>query len=1364
MKYLNERVFLNWKFRFLIFVGIALTFSNFAMGQYDPLTNITDNDFAQYNPAIYGDYIVYSGFREQGLMGVYLYNIVTKEVILLTPEHEGAVAQPDIYGDRVVWQDNRSGEWKIYTYLISRPDLGDYLLLDLLGEQVSPAIYENILVYSDHQDVDFATSNIFMYDIAKAELTQITDDEDLSQHKPDIYGNNIVYEDTRNGNLDIYLYNIYTKQETRLTEDPARQGNPSIHKNRVVWEDERNGNKDLYMHHITYWPGSVYENYDWEIFTGEGFREMSSYNDINPAVYEDYIVFQSFRNGSWDIYLYSFINDIFGSTSALIDEANDQINPAIYENRIVWQDERDWNGTSTYQADIWLWERPPGADLGVSFVDYPDSIVTGSVMTYNIVVKNFGDQEATDVTFNQTLPDEIDFIHATDSRSNSFYVNNNTLHCEIGSLLVGETDSISVIVKAIEDGTITTTCELSAVEEDPVPENNSDIAVSIAKWIYPAKVYNGGAPLITSDNQGNAHMAYTNYLGVGWGKLVYATNKTGEWHRDYEVTESNDIKNKSIAIDSDGHVHMIYGTGTYNDLSIMYVNNVSGNWSSPALIKEHTGYCTSLTLHLDSNDKLHISYMKSWMSWDSLFYMNNTNGPWETELLAERSFSMTAFELDENDHVHFVYISANEYLDPPSFKPTYVTKSPEGNWSDPEYIDEDFLVESERFIFDLAIDKNNVPHVVYVGATTDAPEDPGTLNYACKKEGQWTSEILDNRDFSFCYLSITTDKDNNPHLLYANQLNFPETKLIYLRHKNDEWVKQTMEPGDYPIAEIDMCADTLNIIHAVCRENIGELLFVNYYRINASQSLPDIEVIQDAITFEAVTVDSISATQNLTISNVGEKLLSIYEVFISEADSIHFRIANNTCNVLNTSGTCSISVEFNPQSTGYKYARLRIISNDPDHPDIKIPLEGIGVDYHISDYGSLAFGEVETGDSASNVYTIKNEGNTEQQIQSLTIVDDDSSDFYLKGLPVSPINIDALDSIQFEVVFRPVTIGEKTAILRISISETEINRAISGTAIHPNHNIAGTIMLDENTMVTSGRIYVYRSAEDGIHTDLWHKPLNGTGSFILNGIPEGLVTLRFRPDTIAYPEYLNTYLGNTPVYSDADFFYLEKDTSGIEITLVPSPQPPNGSSEISGTFIEEEGSKSGGSLKKGTYQSNGIPVAEVCVFLLDQSSTIIDNDITSTLGKFKFENIPSGQFSFAVDYVGFFMDPGNESLIISGENQKISITAIAEKNVITTNIENTTSNQALTDIKEILVYPNPATDNIILEFGDEITSNEYQLWIHSLTGKVMKEEIIEINEPLQRITIPLTNIPCGMYLIVISNKEESHHLKLIKEQ
>ena len=98
----------------------------------------------------------------------------------------------------------------------------------------------------------------------------------------------------------------------------------------------------------------------------------------------------------------------------------------------------------------------------------------------------------------------------------------------------------------------------------------------------------------------------------------------------------------------------------------------------------------------------------------------------------------------------------------------------------------------------------------------------------------------------------------------------------------------------------------------------------------------------DVISFEPVSVNSESASQKIIIQNTGEKQLNIYDVFISEDDSIHFRITNNTSRNLEPSDTCSVDVLFSPLTIGYKYAKLRIISNDPDNPNSWIPLEGIG--------------------------------------------------------------------------------------------------------------------------------------------------------------------------------------------------------------------------------------------------------------------------------------------------------------------------------------------------------------------------------------------------------------------------------------
>ena len=311
-------------------------------------------------------------------------------------------------------------------------------------------------------------------------------------------------------------------------------------------------------------------------------------------------------------------------------------------------------------------------------------------------------------------------------------------------------------------------------------------------------------------------------------------------------------------------------------------------------------------------------------------------------------------------------------------------------------------------------------------------------------------------------------------------------------------------------------------------------------------------------------------------------------------------------------------------------------------------------------------------------------------------------------------------------------------------------------------SVDGNVQIDESTSVNSGRIYVYQPVNEGDSIDHWDKLLSGSDSFIFDTIPEGSITLRFDPDTIDYPGYLNTYLGNTPVYADAEFFNLVKDTSGLEITLVQTPPPPNGNSEISGIFVEENKNKSGSILTYGKYNGKGTPVSEISVFLIDQNGNIFDFDLTESTGEFLFENIPVGQYKFAADYVGFFMDDTNDSLIISQENQKFTIAAVAENNVITIEVENITSISSLVENSGIYVYPNPAIDHIILQFNNNIPADDYILKINSMTGKVMRKKIIHLHDVSQEFSIRIDDLPSGIYIITLSGNNYIYNARFIK--
>lgn len=57
---------------------------------------------------------------------------------------------------------------------------------------------------------------------------------------PDISGEWIVWTDSRNGNDDVFAYNIRSGEELQITYNPASQFQPYISGNLIVWEDPRN--------------------------------------------------------------------------------------------------------------------------------------------------------------------------------------------------------------------------------------------------------------------------------------------------------------------------------------------------------------------------------------------------------------------------------------------------------------------------------------------------------------------------------------------------------------------------------------------------------------------------------------------------------------------------------------------------------------------------------------------------------------------------------------------------------------------------------------------------------------------------------------------------------------------------------------------------------------------------------------------------------------------------------------------------------------------------------------------------------------------------------------------------------------------
>ena len=115
----------------------------------------------------------------------------------------GLAAVPDIYGDKIVWQDNRSGKWDIYMYNLSTKK---ETRITTSGSATSPAIDGNRIVWIDGRN-----------------------------------GENLNFSDPNAGGHDIYMCDLLTKKETRITKSTIPADGfgytlgVAISGNRIIW-------------------------------------------------------------------------------------------------------------------------------------------------------------------------------------------------------------------------------------------------------------------------------------------------------------------------------------------------------------------------------------------------------------------------------------------------------------------------------------------------------------------------------------------------------------------------------------------------------------------------------------------------------------------------------------------------------------------------------------------------------------------------------------------------------------------------------------------------------------------------------------------------------------------------------------------------------------------------------------------------------------------------------------------------------------------------------------------------------------------------------------------------------------------------
>jgi uncharacterized repeat protein (TIGR01451 family) len=156
-----------------------------------------------------------------------------------------------------------------------------------------------------------------------------------------------------------------------------------------------------------------------------------------------------------------------GSFSSSVQNLSLPGNPVLVADRIAVA-----VGSNT--IEVWLNTSPTsGADLSLlSATVSGGPYVAGSNITFTTDVINQGPQDATGVTFTDTLPNGLTFVSAT-ATPGSCVQANGVVSCAIGTLASAFGSSISIVVTPTALGTVSNTMSVAGNQPDPVPGNNS---------------------------------------------------------------------------------------------------------------------------------------------------------------------------------------------------------------------------------------------------------------------------------------------------------------------------------------------------------------------------------------------------------------------------------------------------------------------------------------------------------------------------------------------------------------------------------------------------------------------------------------------------------------------------------------------------------------------------------------------------------------------------------------------------------------------------------------------------------------------------------------------------------------------------
>lgn len=121
----------------------------------------------------------------------------------------------------------------------------------------------------------------------------------------------------------------------------------------------------------------------------------------------------------------------------------------------------------------WAQDAPPATTLTVNKTDSPDPVLIGEILRYNIDVTNTGDATATNVVLTDDLPEGTAFVSVSSDAGTCTAPDeggSGTVTCNLGDIAVGSPATVTIEVRATQEGTVENTAIADGANTEPAQD------------------------------------------------------------------------------------------------------------------------------------------------------------------------------------------------------------------------------------------------------------------------------------------------------------------------------------------------------------------------------------------------------------------------------------------------------------------------------------------------------------------------------------------------------------------------------------------------------------------------------------------------------------------------------------------------------------------------------------------------------------------------------------------------------------------------------------------------------------------------------------------------------------------------------